>query len=126
MRCLSVLVLLGCLAAVSLGRPAPPEPTKPADPVVKVALHESAVTQITSSTSWPVVLEAPAPVSTLESGLTQVRKFSKPPIVAMAETKDWFFYATCAGGAKDGRPDWFISGYLIKRDGRQFTSFSIW
>jgi hypothetical protein len=66
-------------------------------------------------------------VSSLEGGLPYVQKASKQPIVAMSESKGWFFYATSvARDEKTGEPVFFISGYAIKRDGRQVIEWSVW
>jgi len=125
MRFMSVLVPLTGLAVVSQGSPTKPQPVEPAVPVVKDAVEGFAFKQVTSATPH-VVSKASAPVSTLESGLPHVRKFSKRPIVAMSESKDWFFYATTVARDKNGRPVLFLSGYAIQRDGRQVIGWSVW
>src|SRR5262245_20979512 len=125
MGLLSVLVLLTDLAVTGQGNPAKPQPAEPAVPIVKDALEAFTLKQVTSA-NWPVVAETSAPVSTLESGLSHVRKFSKRPILAMSETKDGFFYGTVVVPDEKGRPSFFHSGYAIKRDGRQVTEFSFW
>jgi hypothetical protein len=125
MRFMSVLVLLTGLAIVSRGGPTKPEPAEPAVPVVKDAVEGFAFKQVTSATPH-VVSETPAPVSILESGLPHVRKFSKRPVIAMSESKDWFFYATSVARDKNGRPKLFLSGYAIQRDGRQVIGWSVW
>jgi hypothetical protein len=106
------------------------DPTKAApveSPVVIVnnAVEGFAFEQITSATPL-VVSETAAPVSSLEKGLSQVRKFANRPIIAMCESKDWFIYATSVVREKWGQPKMFLSGYAIKRDGRQFVAFSVW
>jgi hypothetical protein len=94
-------------------------------PVVKVTVGEFAFKQIRSATP-PVVTELPAPVSTLENGLSHVWKFSKLPIIAMSESKGWFFYATSVARGENGRPQMFISGYAIQRGGCQLIWWSVW
>ena len=122
MRFMSSLVLLTGLAVVSQGGPMKPEPPVP---VVKDAVEGFAFKQVTSPTPL-VVSEATAPVSTLERGLPLVRKFSKRPIIAMSESKGWFFYATAVVRDKNGRPKLFLSGYAIKRGGRRLIGWSVW
>ena len=92
---------------------------------MKDAVEGFAFKQVTAATPH-VVSKASAPVSTLESDLPQVRKFSKQTIIAMSESKDWLFYATSVARDKNGRPVLFISGYAIQRDSRQFIGWSDW
>jgi hypothetical protein len=67
-----------------------------------------------------VVSESPAPVTSLEGGLPHAQKASKLPILAMAESEGWFYYATSVGRDGYGRPGGvFNSGYAIRRGGRQ-------
>jgi len=124
MRLTLPLVLLTGLAVVSQGAPEKP---RPAVPVLKAdAVYSSAVEQVTSA---PPDLghELPTPVSSLEGGLRSVQKVSTRPILAMSESKGWFFYATSvATDAKTGKPTSFISGYAVKRDGRRVIRWSVW
>jgi hypothetical protein len=57
-----------------------------------------------------------------------VQKAFKRPIVAMAESEGWYFYATCAflGDDDDGESTYFVSGYAIKRGSRQVVEWSVW
>src|SRR5262245_4960221 len=104
MRFLFSLVLLTGLAVVSQGS------SERAVPVVKDAVDPLAFRQLTSGTPG-VVAATPVPVPSLERGLPFVRKASKEPILAMAESRGWFFYATAVARDGRGRPEFFISGY---------------
>jgi hypothetical protein len=121
------LVLLTGLALVSQGSSEKAQPAKPAIPVVKAdAVDPLAFRQLTSATP-KARYEVPTPVSSLEGGLPYVQKVSKLPIRAMSESKGWFFYATSvATDEKTGSPVFFISGYAVKRDGRQVIGWSVW
>ncbi len=125
MRLMCSLVLLTGLAVVSQGSPDNPQPAKAAVPVVNDVVDPLAFRQLTSATP-NVVYQAPAPVTSLESGLSYVRKVSNRPIIAMSESKGWYFYATAVGRGENGRLVFFISGYAIKRDGRQVIQWSVW
>ena len=124
MRFVLPLVLLTGLAVVSQGAPEKP---RPAVPVLKAgAVYSNAVEQVTSA-SPKAGQELPTPVTSLEGGLRSVQKVSTRPILAMAESKGWFFYATSvARDAKTDEPVYFISGYAVKRDGRRVIRWSVW
>jgi hypothetical protein len=67
-----------------------------------------------------VVAEACAPVTSLEAGLPHAQRASKRPILAMAESEHWFYYATAVGPDGLGRPNGvLVEGYAIKRGSRQ-------
>jgi hypothetical protein len=118
------LVLLTGLAVVSQGSPEKPQP---AVPVVKVDFVYPSIFEQVTSASPEVGYKIPTPVSSLEGGLPHVQKASKRPITAMFESKGWFFYATSiAWDEKTGEPRLLISGYAIKRDGRQVIGWSVW
>ena len=120
MRPMSSLALLAGFALVGQGSPEKPEPARPAVPVVKdatVLFHAGH-----QKSPLNVVGEAPAPVTSLERGLPYVQKASRQPILGMSESKEWFFYATFVG--RDKRI--FISGYAIKRGGRQIIPWNGW
>src|SRR5262245_60366977 len=101
MRFTFSLVLLTGLAVVSQGSPEKPQPSKPAVPVVKAdAVISFTANQLVNVVrrSTPIAgHEASTPVSSLQEGLPFVQKAFKRPIVAMAESEGWFFYATTAG-----------------------------
>jgi hypothetical protein len=125
MRPLFSLVLLTGLAVVSQGSPEKPKPAKPAVPVLKAdAVYSRAVEQVTSAAP-ELGYRVACPVSCLEAGLHYLP--SERPILAMAESKGWFFYATSVvRDGKTGEPVSFISGYAIKRGGRQVIGWSVW
>jgi hypothetical protein len=127
MRIALSLVLLTGLALVSQTAPKKPQPAKPAVPVLKAnAVFPNAVQQVTSA-SPKLGFKAPTPISSLKSGLVQVRKTVDRPIVAMAERDGWFFYATSiARDRKTGAPVYMISGYAIKRKGQRVIRWSVW
>jgi hypothetical protein len=94
-------------------------------PVVKVAIGEFTLKQLTSAS--PLVgVETPVPVASLEKGLPYARKALMRPILAMSESKGWFVYATSVVREENGRPVFFLSGCAIKRGGRQVVHFSVW
>jgi hypothetical protein len=127
MRIMFSLVLLTGLAVVSRGSPEKPRAADPAVPVLKAAsVYSSAIKQVATA-SPKLGQELPAPVSSLEAGLLQVRKTCDRPILAMAESGGWFFYATSVVRESDtGKPVSMISGYAIKRDGRRLIGWSVW
>jgi hypothetical protein len=125
MRFLFALVLLTVVAVVSQGSSENAQPAERAVPVVKDAVDPLAFRQLTSATP-SVVGATPAPVPSLERGLRFVRKVSKEPILAMAESRGWFFYATAVARDGRGRPEFFVSGYAIPRGGRQVIAWSVW
>ena len=130
MRFMFSLVLLTGLAVVSQGSPQKPQPGKPAVPVVKADLVTTFATNQLLSAVQSVTPKAgydlPTPVSSLQEGLPYVQKAFKRPILAMAESEGWFFYATVGGDVITGEPVYFHSGYAIKRDGRQVIEWSFW
>src|SRR5262249_56680137 len=101
---LFALVLLTAFAVVSQGS------SERAVPIVKNAVDPLAFRQLTPTTPG-VVAETPVPVRSLERGLPYVRKASKEPILAMSESRGWFFYATAVARDGRGRPEFFISCY---------------
>jgi len=119
MRFLFALVLLTLFAVVSQGS------SERAVPVIKDAVDPLAFRQVTSAPS-NVVGVTPAPVPSLERGLPFVRKASRQPILAMSESRGWFFYATAVARDGHGRPEFFIEGYAIPRGGRQVISWGVW
>ena len=132
MRFTFSLILLTGLAVVSQGSPETSQPGKPAVPVVKAdavsSFAANRLVNVVQSTTPMAGYEAPTPVSSLQEGLPYVQKTFKRPIVAMAESEGWFFYATSAflGDEKAGEEHFFISGYAIKRGGRQVVEWSVW
>jgi hypothetical protein len=124
MRVMLSLALLTGFAVMSGGSPEKPPP---AVPVLKAgAVDSNAIKQVTSA-SPKHGSEVPAPVASLEAGLPHVQKISARPILAMAESKGWFFYATSvARDGKTGEPVFMISGYAIQRDGRRVIRWSVW
>ena len=127
MRIVLSLVLLTGLALVSQGAPEKSQPAKAAVPVLKAdAVDSNALKQVTSA-SPDLGYDVPTPVTSLETGLLHVQKTSDRPILAMAERRGWFFYATSvARDGKTGEPVSMISGYAIKRDGRRVIGWSVW
>ena len=125
MRFMFSLVLVTGLAVVSQGSPEKPQPARPAVPVLKAdAVYSFAFEQVTTA-SPKLGYRVATPVSCLEAGLLSMS--SKPPILAMAESKGWFFYATSAvRDGKTGAPLHFLSGYAIKRGGRHVVGFGVW
>jgi hypothetical protein len=125
MHFISVLVLFAGLDDVSRHDPTKAAPVETPVVIVNNAVEGFAFKQITSVTPL-VVSEVRTPVATLEKGLSQIRKLVNRPILAMCESKGWFIYATSVVKEESGRPTMFLSGYAIKRDGRQFVAFSVW
>jgi hypothetical protein len=124
MRFMLALVLLTGLAAVSRGFP---EKIEPAVPVLKADAADPLAFKQLISASQKLGSRAPAPVNSLKGGLPYVRKVSKHPILAMAESRGWFFYATSvARDQTTGKPVYMISGFAVKRGGRQVISWSVW
>ena len=112
------------LAAFALASTDTPQKSQPAVPVVKVAIGEFALQQLRSP---PLSFyETPAPVASLERGLPYAQKASRLPILAMSESKGWFVYATSVVRDKNGQPVAFISGYAIKKNGRQLIHWGVW
>jgi len=124
MRFLFSVVLLTGLTLASHGGWEKAQPAAKAVPVAKDADIDFALDGLESGDPY-VAAEGPAPVSSLESGLPHVQKVSKQPILAMAESKKWFIYATAVGRAEKGEPLLFISGYAIKRDGREVVGWTM-
>jgi hypothetical protein len=127
MRIVPSLVLLTGLALVGQGAPQKRQPAKPAVPVLKAdAVDSNAIKQVTTA-SPKLGQEVPRPVASLEAGLLHVQKTSNRPILAMAQSRGWFFYATSvARDSKTGEPVFMISGYAIKRDGQRVIGWSVW
>jgi hypothetical protein len=127
MRLMFSLVLLTGLAVVSPGSSKQPRSAKPAVPVLKAdAVYSDAIKQVVTA-SPKLGFEVPSPVSSLKAGLLYVQKTSGQPILAMAESGGWFFYATSVVRDNDtGKPVSMISGYAIKRDGRRVIGWSVW
>jgi len=127
MRIVLSLVLLTGLALVSQGAPEKPQPAKPAVPVLKAgAVIGNALEQVTSA-SPELGYDVPTPVTSLKAGLLHVKKISDRPILALAERRGWFFYATSVvRDGKTGEPVSMISGYAIKRDGRRVMGWGAW
>ena len=127
MRVLYSLVLLTGLAVVSQACPVTARLARPAVPVLKAeAADPIALKQVTSA-PLKVGHELSTPVTSLEAGLLQVRKTSDRPVLAMAESGGWFFYATSvARDSETDEPVFMISGYAIKRDGRRVIRWSVW
>jgi hypothetical protein len=127
MRIVLSLVLLTGLALISRGAPEKPRPAKPAVPVLRAnAVMTMALKQVTSA-SPDLGCDVARPVTSLEAGLLQVKKTSGRPILAMAERRGWFFYATSV--VRDGKTDApvsMISGYAIKRGGRRVIGWGVW
>jgi hypothetical protein len=127
MRIILSLVLLTGIALVSPGAQEKSQPAKPAVPVLSAkAVMTIALKQVISA-SPELGHDLPTPVTSLESGLGQVKKISKLPILAMAEKEGWFFYATSV--ARDGKTDaplFMISGYAIKRDSLRVIGWGVW
>jgi hypothetical protein len=129
MRFLSTLALVTGLAAASPDSSAmsPSAEAVLAVPVLKADAVMSAAVEQVRSASPKLGYEVPGPVISLEAGLSQLQKYSKHPIVAMAESEGWFFYATSAvTDGKTGEPLQFISGYAIKRGGCRVIGWSVW
>jgi hypothetical protein len=127
MRFTLSLVLLTGLAVVSHGSPKKLPPAKPAVPVLKADAVDSLAVKQVISASPELGVRVATPVSSLEKGLLYARKASKRPIVTMAESKGWFFYATSvAQDAKTGKPVYLISECAIKRNGCRIVGWSVW
>jgi hypothetical protein len=127
MRTVLSLVLLTGLAPVGRGNPEEPRPAAPAVPVLRAdAVDPLAVRQLAAAA--PTAGHSiPTPVSSLEGGLPHVQSVSERPIVAMAESGGWFFYATSvARDEKTSKPRFLIAGYAVQRDGRQVIAWSVW
>jgi hypothetical protein len=127
MRILFSLVLLTALPVVSQGSPTTRLPARTAVPVLKAAaVYSNAIKQVTTA-SPKLGHELATPVSSLDAGLLHVRKTSDRPILAMAESGGWFFYATSVvRDSTTGQPVAMISGYAIKREGRRVLTWSVW
>lgn len=132
MRFLFSLVLLTALGVVSQACPETSQPGKPAVPVLKpdsvTSFRANRLVDVARSSPPLAGYEAPAPVCSLQDGLSYLQKASRQPIVAMAESEGWFFYATTAGvgDEKKGELSLFISGYAIKRGSRQVVEWGVW
>lgn len=132
MRFMLSLVLLTGLSVVSQGRAEKPQPSKAAVPVVKadavISFASNQLVKVVQSETPMPGHEVPMPVSSLQEGLPYLQKTFKRPIVAMAESEGWFFYATIAslGDEITGDAAVFISGYAIKRGSRQVIEWSVW
>jgi hypothetical protein len=124
MQLLYSLALLTGLAVVSHRGWEKAQLAEKAVPVAKDADIDFALDGLESGDPY-VAAKVPAPVSSLESGLPHVQKVSKQPILAMAESKEWFIYATALGKVDKGEPLLFISGYAIKRDGREVVGWTM-
>jgi len=127
MRIVLSLVLLTGLGLVGQATPQKSQPDKAAVPVLKAdAVDSSAIKQVTTA-SPKLGHEIPTRVASLEKGLMHVQKISNEPILAMAQSSGWFFYATSvAWDSKTGEPAFMISGYAIKRDGQRVIGWSVW
>ena len=127
MRGVLSLVFLTGFALVCRGAQEKCRPARPAVPVLKaVAVDKNALKQVTTAAP-KMGAEVSTPVSSLEAGLPHARKTADRPILAMAESGGWFFYATSVvSDEKTGAPVQFISGYAVKRDGRHVVGFSVW
>lgn len=132
MRFTFSLVLLTGFAVVSQGSPCKPQPSKPVVPVVKpdaiISFSTNQLVKVVQNATPIAGHAVPTPVSSLQDGLAYVQKAFKRPIVAMAESEGWFFYATTGfvGDEKAGERGIFISGYAIKRGSRQVVEWSVW
>jgi hypothetical protein len=125
MRFLFSLVLLTGLAAVSQGSLDKPKPNKPTVPVLKADAVDSLAFKQVTSASPELGYRIAKPAASLEGGLRYM--LSDRPILAMAESKGWFFYATSVvTDQKSGKPVHFLSGYAIKRDSRHVVGFGVW
>ena len=131
MRFMVALFLWIGLTVASQGSPETRPPGQPAVPIVKAdavsSFTANRLVNVVQSTTPMAGQEAPRSVSSLREGLPFVQAF-KRPIVAMAESEGWFFYATVAflGDEKSGESAFFISGYAIKRGSRQVIEWSVW
>jgi hypothetical protein len=126
MRFVTSLVVLAVLALESPGSPDKPPSTKSTIPVCKANAVDAVFKQVTTAPPGSGFCVS-QPVSSIEAGLVQVRRISDHPIIAMAETKGWFFYATSAMTEdKTGEPVLFISGFAVKRNGRHVVGFGVW
>jgi len=115
------------LAVLSRGSPEKREPARPSVPVLKAnAVFSSAIEQVTTA-SPKRGFEVPSSVCSLQEGLLHLQKTSERPILAMAESEGWFFYATSVvRSSETGDPEHFISGYAIKRGSRRVVGWSVW
>jgi hypothetical protein len=127
MRVMLSLVVLTGLAVVSRGSPEKLRFAKLAVPVLNAAaVDANALKQVTTA-SPKLGHEVPTAASSLETGLLHVQKTYDRPILAMAESGGWFFYATSvARESNTEKPVFMISGYAIKRDGRRVIRWSVW
>jgi len=95
-------------------------------PIAKNKPGETVMKQLTGE-SCRVVATTPAVVTSIQAGLPHVRKIAGHRIVAAVEAEGWFVYATSAARDADtGQPVFFISGYAIKKGGREVIWYSVW
>jgi hypothetical protein len=73
-----------------------------------------------------VVATTPAAVTSIGDGLPHVRKVADYPILAATEAQGYYLYATVVVPDEKGQPRGFISGYAIKKGGREIISWSVW
>ena len=129
MRCLPCLLVLIGLASSTPDRPSAEQAPADKVPVVKNDPTDSVITdhirkQLRRAN---VVGQAPGPVGNLRQGLAAVRQVVEEKVVAMAEADGWFYYATVlARDAQTGKPRLFVSGYAIRRDGRDVIRWDAW
>jgi len=115
MQFMSIGVLLTGLTAVNQGSMQQLHQSAKAVPVV-----QNAIVLFNFGQRPTVVAETSAPVTSLEAGLPHAQRASKRPILAMAESENWFYYATAVSGDGLGRPNGvLVEGFAIKRGSRQ-------
>jgi hypothetical protein len=125
MRLLFSLGLLTGFVLVSQG--SPPEKPKAALPMFKADAVDPLAFKQVSTASPELGYDVPRPVTSLKGGLPAVQKAADHPIIAMAESKGWFFYATSAvRDGQTGKPVFFLSGYAVKRGTRRVVGFGVW
>jgi len=87
------------------------------DPSITSGSLDSALQQF-SHGAPPVSLKSFNPAYSVAQALPQVEKISRRPVVAMAEYKNWFWYATDVASAGDSLgPGTFLSGYAVQKGG---------
>jgi hypothetical protein len=128
MRIATSLVVFAALAVQSPGSPEKPPSTNSTISVCKAKVVCPMVFEQVTTAPPESGITVASPASSIEAGLVQVRKVSPLPIVAMAESQEWFFYAT--SDMKKERPNgetvMFISGFAIKRNTCRVVSFGVW
>ena len=115
MQFMSIGVLLAGLTAVNQGSMQQLHQSAKTVPVV-----QNAIVLFNFGPRPTVVAETCAPVTSLDAGLPLAQRACKRPIVAMAESEDWFYFATAVSRDGLGRPNGvLVEGFAIKRGSRQ-------